>query len=101
MKETGFLKTGTGRTVITVIAAIVIWAIFASLWMSGSEASIIVILICTIFGWKALNRIQPVMFLWLPIAGWIIYFTIKFVLSALVGLFVAPFVIGREIGRKI
>ena len=37
-------------------------------------------------GWHALSAIQPRMFLFLPIIGWVIYFVIKFFLSYCVGL---------------
>ena len=49
------------------------------------------------FGWKMLNRIQPAMFIWMPLIGWAIYFAVKFILSALIGAFVAPVVIAKKI----
>ena len=41
-------------------------------------------------GWHALSAIQPRMFLFLPIIGWVIYFVIKFFLSYCVGLVAMP-----------
>jgi len=44
---------------------------------------------CVPFGWQALNRITPNIFLILPLAGWAIYFFIKFILAACIGWAVA------------
>ena len=55
----------------------------------------------TYFGWKALNRITPNIFLFMPIIGWVIYFSVKFVLSVIVGMFVAPFQIAKLITNGI
>ena len=41
-------------------------------------------------GWAALSKIQPRIFLFLPIIGWVIYFIVKFVLACFVGLGVFP-----------
>lgn len=43
------------------------------------------------FGWSALNKITPQVFLFLPFFGWFIYFIIKFVLSMVIGIFVCPY----------
>lgn len=40
---------------------------------------------CVPFGWYALNKITPKVFLFLPIGGWVLYFAIKFVLAAFIG----------------
>ena len=45
------------------------------------------------FGWRALNRITPDVFLIMPIIGWLIFFLIKGFLSLLIGGFALPFVI--------
>ncbi|MGN0154843.1 MAG: B-box zinc finger protein [Lachnospiraceae bacterium] len=37
------------------------------------------------FGWEALNKIQPGIFLIMPIIGWVIYFMIKLTLAFLIG----------------
>jgi hypothetical protein len=49
------------------------------------------------FGWRALNRITSNMFLWMPIAGWLIYFAIKFILSLLIGMIALPVYIVQQI----
>lgn len=46
-------------------------------------------------GWRALTKIQPSMFLFLPLIGWVIYFFVKFILSIFVGLFMFPVTLYR------
>ncbi len=89
------------RMIITAISCIVIWGITFAAVMSESDFGLIVLVICAIFGWQALNKIQPSMFLWMSWVGWLIYFFIKFMISAVIGVFVAPFVIGRKLGGVI
>lgn len=48
---------------------------------------------CVPFGWSALNRIRPDVFLILPVLGWIIYFFLKAFFSALIGIVAAPIAI--------
>lgn len=43
------------------------------------------------WGWSFLNKLTPNVFLFMPIIGWVIYFSIKLALSMLIGIFVAPF----------
>lgn len=43
------------------------------------------------WGWSALNKITPNIFLFMPVVGWIIYFGIKLVVSLMIGMFVTPF----------
>lgn len=42
------------------------------------------------YGWRALNKITPDVFLILPLVGWIIFFIVKFFLALFVGAFVMP-----------
>ena len=97
----GFLASAAGYYVMSIVIALVIWGITVALWTSEGEAALIVILACSFFGWKALNSIQPAMFIWMSWLGWIIYFCVKFILSAIIGLFVAPFKIGKWIACAI
>lgn len=53
------------------------------------------------FGWKALNFIQPNVFLIMPIGGWVIYGIIKAILAFFIGIFAAPFSIANIIATKI
>ena len=89
------------RTIITIISCVVIWGITYALWMSDSGLAGVTYFLCAFFGWRALNKIQPSMFLWMSFAGWIVYFFVKFILSALIGFFVAPFEIGKKLGAHI
>ncbi len=49
------------------------------------------------WGWSFLNKITPQVFLFMPIVGWLIYFSIKFVLSVIIGIIVMPFKINQII----
>jgi len=53
------------------------------------------------WGWKVISFIQPKMFLFLPIAGWGIYFILKFALSIFVGIVAMPLGIIRIIIKHI
>jgi len=97
-----FLKSSNGRWVITAICAIVIWGLMALfLVLEIQVISFIIIGVCVIFGWKALNRIQPAMFLWMSWVGWVIYFFVKLTIAAIIGFFIAPFIIGKMVGGKV
>lgn len=96
-----FLRTEVGYYVMSLLIAIILWGVTIALWISQGEMAVIVMLICAVFGWKALNSIQPAMFIWMSWTGWIVYFCVKFVLSAIIGLFVAPFKIGKWISAVI
>lgn len=100
-EEENFFKSNAGRYVITAIACIVIWGIIFAIGVWQSDATPIMAFVCVFFGWKALNRIQPAMFLWGTANGWLLYVCIKFSLSLAIGMFVAPFVIGKMIGEGI
>jgi len=56
--------------------------------IGGAIAGITVVGIPT--GWRALSRITPNIFLFLPLIGWVIYFLIKGLLSVAVGLILFP-----------
>ena len=49
------------------------------------------------YGWRALNKITPDIFLFMPLVGWVIYFIIKTVLSLVVGWVAMPVQIIRLI----
>ena len=53
------------------------------------------------FGWKALSRITPEIFVIMPVGGWIAYYVVKGFLSFFLGVFVAPFIIGKALSKKI
>lgn len=43
------------------------------------------------YGWSALNKITPAMFLWMSWVGWLIYFAIKLIVSYFIGIFALPY----------
>jgi hypothetical protein len=53
------------------------------------------------WGWKVITFIQPKMFLFLSLFGWMIYFMIKFILSLFAGIVAMPVGIVRIILRHI
>ena len=98
-----FFASARGELAIAGICYLVLFGTAAALW-SGTKSvytPLIVQSICAVFGWRVLNRIQPAMFLWMSWVGWLIYFFIKFFLSAIIGIFVAPYKIGRWIAETI
>lgn len=101
MEGRNFWASENGRYAITASACVILWGLTAILWSSGTGLGVIVMLICAYFGWNTLTSIQPAMFVWMPIAGWFIYAGVKFILSALIGFFVAPFYIGRKVAENI
>lgn len=97
-----FLISPTGRIVITIAGMILIYGII--MMALGSDSSFVLgvtLLICTIFGWKALNKITPRLFIWMSITGWLIYFLIKGLLAVIIGVFVAPFQISKVLAEYI
>ena len=92
-----FLMTKNGRTIMIVVLYIVTLGIAGILMGINGDIAMIYALFFAICGWKALIKIQPAFFIVLPIIGWVIYFIIKFLLSALIGIFVGPYVISKKI----
>lgn len=82
-----------------IIATVAFEVVVLFLTPNGAGAWFAVV--CAIVGWKVLNMIQPSMFLFLPAIGWVIYFIVKFILSYIVGIFIAPLWAGKAIGRAI
>lgn len=48
------------------------------------------------FGWRALAKITPNIFLIMPIGGWAIYFLIKGMLALAIGPFIAPYQLAKK-----
>jgi len=93
-----FLASKNGKIVITIISIVIIYGIlFAALESNSSFVLGVTLLVCAFFGWTALNRITPQIFLFMSIGGWAIYLLIKGLLAIVVGAFVAPFQIGKII----
>lgn len=100
-EKTSFLNTGSGKILIFIVSYALIFGLTYMLWVSMGDVAIYVMLACAIFGWKKLSMIQPAMFVWMPLIGWIIYLVIKFIVSALIGLFVAPYYLAQLVSKQI
>ncbi len=97
-----FFTSTLGRVTVTVVSAIIIYGILMMALSANSEVIfIITFLICGYFGWNALSRITPNIFLVMSLSKWAIYFLIKGLLAVCVGAFVAPFQIGKMISNKL
>lgn len=75
-----------------LIRSIAIFAIVFVLCLSAPGTPFFVALLVagTPCGWRALSSMQPRMFLFLPIIGWLIYFGIKLFLSYWIGYIAMP-----------
>lgn len=96
-----FLGSNGGKVLLTVIFCIIICVLIV-LFLSSDSIFLLMLalLICVFFGWKVLSRFQPPMFFrtW---KGMGIYLLIKFFVSGMIGIFVAPFVIGKWLSEKV
>ncbi len=98
-----FLITPFGRFTLTAILYVLIFGLLL-LCISVFDAPIIAVIFAIAFiyfGWTALSRITPEIFVIMPVGGWIAYFVIKGFLSFFLGVFVAPWVIGKKISKVI
>lgn len=97
-----FLAGTAGRIVITIVSAVLIWGLLGILLKTDNTVILgITLVACGYFGWRALNRITPEVFLWMPLASWLVYFVVKGVLSVIIGAIVGPFWIGKTISSTI
>ena len=95
-----FLCSQAGKAVMIVFFYAIIFGIMllmVKLLDSTTIPAIVFAVVLGYFGWSALSRIQPNIFLFMPIVGWIIYFVVKGLLALIIGTFVAPFVISKKI----
>ena len=103
-KFLSFLKSSTGRIVLTIVLYVVIFGIEYALlaaFNNNSAVFVVIAVVMAYFGWKALNRITPNMFLIMPISSWLWYWLIKGLLSIFVGALVAPYQIAKMITNKV
>jgi hypothetical protein len=97
-----FLASVGGRVVLTIVfAAIIYGVLMAALQTDNTVILGVVLIACGYFGWQSLNKITPNIFLWMPLAGWAIYFLVKGLLSIFVGAFIAPFWLGKKISSVV
>lgn len=101
-KFKSFLASTLGKVVVTIVSAVVIYGLF--LIAASAESFLFALIVfgcCAYFGWRTLSFITPRIFLIMPLAGWVVYFLIKGVLSFFLGFIVAPFQIGIMISRAV
>lgn len=96
-----FLQTNGGKYLIIGICYVVIFGLIYGLQAMGTEWGTILIIPGAVIGWKMLTAIQPAMFIWMPIIGWIIYFVVKAAVAAMIGLFVMPYYLGKKIWEMV
>lgn len=93
-----FICTKSGKFGLTIALYGIVFAVMALLiGLDLLPVTLLFTLAFSIGGWKALNRIQPTMFLTMSWVGWFFYFAIKFCLSVLIGMFVTPYVVSKKI----
>lgn len=93
-----FLASKSGRIVLTIIFAVIIYGIIFLLISTDNSIIVFVIgIACTFFGWQVLGNALS------PLASFsnVLYIVISFMLSALIGLFVAPFWLGKKISNSV
>jgi len=89
------VKNDEGNIIKIYLPSIVLFIIGIIIGISGYHSFGMGIFLGYIFagvpwGWKIVTFIQPQMFLFLSIFGWVMYFFIKFAISSFVGLVVLP-----------
>ena len=96
-----FLASVGGRIVLTIGFTIIIFGL-VFLAMKIHEAVALVLAVAFgFFGWQALNRITPEMFVWMPVGSWLIYYLVKGFISIFIGTFIAPVWLGKKISFKV
>ncbi len=95
-----FLVSPLGKVVLILILYFVVMGGLLGILTLLQDASFIIVIFAILFsyfGWQALSKITPKVFLIMPVGGWIAYFVIKGALSFFLGVFVAPYVIAKKI----
>lgn len=99
-----FLCSSAGKVGMIIFFYAAIWGIFL-LWVGVMEdmrwLAFAYLGLYAYFGWKALDRITPNIFLIMPIIGWVIYILVKGALAFIVGMFIAPFKFAKKITEMI
>lgn len=99
-----FLCSSIGKILMIALFYVLFFGVFMLMVGLLDEMAFIAFIYLALFcyfGWKALNVIQPNVFLIMPIGGWIIYYVVKGILSIFIGIFVAPLVIANNITNLI
>lgn len=98
-----FLVSWAGKAVMIVLLYFIVMGLMVT-FLQVFDAPVVAVIFAIALGscgWKALNRITPDLFVVMSIKGWIIYYCIKGVLSVIIGVFVAPFVIAKAVAEGI
>ena len=96
-----FFASQIGGILIICMLYLIVLGIFLIMVELTGAAAGIAFVVLAYFGWRALSKIQPQMFIIMPVGGWLIYILVKGLLSIMIGIFVAPFVIARKINGKL
>ena len=99
-KFKNFIVSPFGKIVLILILYFIVMGGLLGLLTLLQGASFIIVIFAfafSYFGWQALSKITPRVFLIMPVGGWIAYFVIKGALSFFLGVFVAPYVIAKKI----
>ena len=88
------LKKSIGLSIAVLVAGAIIGIIMAiqdkRLDNLGLCLTLAFAVAFAVNGWQWLNKIQPNMFLFLPVVGWLIYFFVKFIIAIFVGVVALP-----------
>ena len=99
-----FLISPLGKAIIVLILYFIVMGGLLGILTVLQDASFIIVIFAILFsyfGWQALSKITPRVFLVMPVGGWIVYFVVKGALSFFLGVFVAPYVIAKKIVESI
>ena len=97
-----FFTSKMGRFVITVLAAALIYGLsFLVLSTENEFVFVGIIIICAFFGWKTLGEINYFALMFASGKFIIFFYVIRVFLSIIIGVFVAPFQISKNISKKI
>lgn len=89
-----FIKDIGIGLVIAIIFSIFFRDVYDEIW---EKLLAFYIFFASYFGYKSITYIQPKMFVFMSIFGWIIYFLIKLFLAILVGIFIFPVILIKNI----
>lgn len=99
-----FLVSPLGKVVLIIVLYFAVMGAslgILRLFENVPIVAVIFALVFSYFGWQALSKITPNVFLIMPVGGWIAYYVVKGVLSFFLGVFVAPYVIAKKITNSI
>ncbi len=97
-----FLISPVGKLVIIAVSAVIVYGLLM-VFLSTRIMFLFIptLILCGFFGWKALNKITPNIFLVMGIGAWAIYYLVKGLLSIMIGAVISPIVIAKMITDKV